>query len=61
MNETEFTQRENLIGKIEGYYGPMRNLHKLTTNELIIIKTSIERLEHFRNKSIINSRNLKRK
>lgn len=60
MENKEFDQREKLMDIIEGYYGPMDNLHKLSTNELIIIKTSIERLEHFKNQNIIKIRNNKK-
>lgn len=60
MKEKELAQREKLIDRIEGYYGTMNNIHKLSTDELIIIKSSIDSLEHFKNQCLINFRNLKK-
>lgn len=53
MKNNELDQREKLIDRIEGYYGPMDNIHKLSTNELIIIRASIEHLEEFKKRSIV--------
>jgi len=57
MKEKELNQREKLIDRIEGYYGPMNNMHKLSTDELIIIKTSVERMKCFTNQNLIKTRN----
>ena len=57
MDDKELVQREKLLEQIEGYFGVMENLHKLSTKELIVIFQTIKIMRSNTVKEIISIRN----
>jgi len=56
MEEKELVQREKLIEQIEGYFGVMENLHKLSTKELVVIFQTVKIMQNNTVKEIISIR-----
>jgi len=57
LSRKENLHREKLLERIEGYFGVMNNLHKLSTDELIMIYCSVERLVDYEDQIIFHLKN----
>lgn len=57
MEKKELKQRERLLEQIEGYFGVMENLHKLSTDELVRIFQTVQIMRNDTIKQIISIRN----